>query len=248
MGFAYKGKPLGFSRLTVHQEVSMNAPTTITTRRPSAGTHSFAPIRSMGPAHRERMIRHLVALSPGDRYLRFGYSAGEAQIRHYVDGLDFERDDVFGIFNRRLELVAMAHLAYVSHPDCPNGAEFGVSVSSHARGRRHGKRLFERAVMHARNEGVDLLFIHALSENTVMLSIAAQAGARLVRDGSETEAFLQLPPANLDTWLGELVQEQLAQSDYRWKAQVHGFRNLLGLRMSGVGGAAPKSVDERAEV
>jgi hypothetical protein len=53
-------------------------------------------------------------------------------------------------------------------------------------------RLFERAVMHARNEGVDMLFIHALSENTAMLKIARNAGAALVeRDGSETEAYLQ---------------------------------------------------------
>ena len=32
-----------------------------------------------------------------------------------------------------------------------------------------GARLFDRAVMHARNEGVDMLFIHALSENTAIL-------------------------------------------------------------------------------
>ena len=30
----------------------------------------------------------------------------------YVDMLDFEHDEVFGIFNRRLELIAMAHLAH----------------------------------------------------------------------------------------------------------------------------------------
>jgi len=188
----------------------------------------FAPIRSMGPGHRERMVRHLVALGPEDRYLRFGYPAGDPQIRQYVAGLNFERDDVFGIFNRRLELLAVAHLAYSSSPDCPSCAEFGVSVSAHARGRGYGKRLFERAVMHARNQGVEMMFIHALSENTVMLSIAAQAGSRLVRDGSETEAFLRLPPANFDTLVSELVQEQLAQTDYRWKAQLQAFRQLLG--------------------
>ena len=30
----------------------------------------------------------------------------------YVDGLDFELDEVFGVFNRRLEIVALAHLAF----------------------------------------------------------------------------------------------------------------------------------------
>jgi len=194
----------------------------------SATRAVYAPIRSLGPGHRERIAAHLLALEPADRYLRFGYSAGDVQVRHYADHLDFDRDDVFGIYNRRLELLAMAHLAYANSPDCNSCAEFGVSVSKHARGRGYGKRLFERAVMHARNQGVDMVFIHALTENTAMLAIAAHAGARLVRDGSETEAFLRLPPANFDSLLTELVEEQVAQTNYTLKAQAQAFRHLLG--------------------
>ena len=107
----------------------------------------LAPIRSMGPGHRERMFRHLVALSPEDRYLRFGYAAGDAHIRRYIDGINLETDDVFGIFNRRLELVAMAHLAYVDLANHSNCAEFGVSVLKSARGKGLGGRLFERAAL-----------------------------------------------------------------------------------------------------
>ncbi len=189
----------------------------------------YLPIKSLGPQHRERMCAHLLALDEGDRYLRFGYPAGDVQIRRYVDSINLACDDVFGIFNRKLELVAMAHLAYAVNPDCSHCAEFGVSVSCHARGRGYGARLFERATMHARNEGVDLMFIHALTENTAMLNIARNAGARLVRDGSETEAFLQLPPANFDTVVSELMQEQVAQTDYHLKRQAHAFRRMLGL-------------------
>jgi hypothetical protein len=36
-----------------------------------------------------------------DRYLRFGYPANDEQIRRYVDQLNFDRDELFGIFNRR---------------------------------------------------------------------------------------------------------------------------------------------------
>jgi len=187
----------------------------------------FAPIRSMGPGHRDRIAAHLLALDAADRYMRFGYSAGDAQIRHYVETLDFERDDVFGIYNRRLQLLSVAHLAYANTSECANCAEFGVSVLKHARGRGYGKRLFERAVMHARNQGVDMLFIHALTENTPMLAIAAHAGARLERDGSETEAYLHLPPANFDTLLTEMVHEQVAQANYKLKAQAQAFRHML---------------------
>jgi RimJ/RimL family protein N-acetyltransferase len=180
----------------------------------------MVPIRSLGPAHSERIAKHLLALGADDRYLRFGYAANEAQIRHYVNGLDFERDDIFGIYNRRLELIAMAHLAFSTDPQLKSCAEFGVSVLQKARGRGYGSRLFERAVRHARNEGVHMMFIHALSENRAMLKIARKAGARIERDGSESEAYLKLPPADLDSRMTEMVEEQMAQTDYRLKVQA----------------------------
>lgn len=186
------------------------------------------PIRTLGPAQRERMAEHLLALEPHDRYLRFGYAANEEQIRRYTDSIDFERDDVFGIFNRKLALIAMAHLAFSTDPKCQSCAEFGVSVATSARGRGYGGRLFERAAMHARNEGVDLMFIHALSENTAMLKIARKAGAVLVNDGSETEAYLRLPRATLDTRMSALVEEQFAQTDYHLKNQAKQFWDFLG--------------------
>ncbi len=187
----------------------------------------MVPIRSMGPAHRERIAAHLLALAPHDRYLRFGYAANDEQIGRYVAQLNFERDELFGIFNRKLDLIAMAHLAFSVDPACTSCAEFGVSVAESARGRRYGSRLFERAVMHARNEGVQMLFIHALSENTAMLRIARNAGAIIERDGSESEAHLRLPPADFDSRVTEMVNEQMAITDYRLKAQVQQFRRVL---------------------
>jgi len=188
----------------------------------------IVPIRSLGAGHRKRIASHLLALEPHDRYLRFGYAANDEQIRRYVDHLDFERDDIFGIFNRKLELIAMAHLAFIpSDPGTAPGAEFGVSVLAKARGRGYGSRLFDRAVTHARNEGVELMFIHALSENTAMIKIARHSGATLEREGTETEAYLRLPPATLDSRMTEVVDEQVAQVDYRLKKQARTFLDLL---------------------
>ncbi len=183
----------------------------------------------MGPSHGERIARHLLALSTHDRYLRFGYSANDEQIRRYVDGLNFDRDEIFGIYNRKLELIAMAHLAHSTDPNLKSCAEFGVSVLAQARGRGYGSRLFDRAVMHARNDGVDMMFIHALSENTAMLNIARKAGATIERDGSESEAYLKLPPADLDSRMTEMVEEQIAQTDYRLKVQAKQFWDALAV-------------------
>ena len=189
----------------------------------------MVPIRSIGPSHGERIAVHLLALDPHDRYLRFGYAANDEQIRRYVSGLNFERDEIFGIYNRRLELIAMAHLAFSADPRLKSCAEFGVSVLARARGRHYGSRLFDRAVMHARNEGVDMMFIYALSENTAMLNIARKAGATIERDGSESEAYLKLPPADLDSRVTEMALEQIAQTNYRLKVQAKQFWDLLAM-------------------
>ena len=202
------------------------------------------PIRSIGPSHRERITAHLLALDPQDRYLRFGYAANDEQIRRYADSLDFERDEIFGIYNRKLELIAMAHLAYAVDPRRASCAEFGVSVLPHARGRGYGARLFDRAMMHARNQGVTMIFIHALSENIAMIRIARKAGATVERDGTETEAYLRLPPATMDSRMSALVDEQVAQTDYQLKKQAKQFWDVLGAVQeirSGVRDARDKS-------
>ena len=193
----------------------------------------MVPIRSIGPRHGGRIVAHLLALSPQDRYLRFGYAASDEQIQHYVAGINFERDEVFGIYNRKLELIAMAHLAFSTDPLLQSCAEFGVSVLAHARGRGFGARLFDRAVMHSRNEGVQMMFIHALSENTAMLDIARKAGAKVERDGSESEAYLKLQPADLDSRMTELFDEQIAQADYRLKLQARQFWRFLNRALGG---------------
>lgn len=189
---------------------------------------SWVPIRSLAPRHRGRILAHLLALEEQDRYLRFGYPASDEQVRRYVDALDFEHDEVFGVFNRRLELAAMAHLAYPrSDIDTANAAEFGVSVSARARGKGLGARLFDRAVLHARNRGVDTLYIHALSENKAMLRIARQAGAVVERSGSESEAHLRLPPETLASQVEALVEDGAAAVDYQLKQQARRIDDLL---------------------
>lgn len=194
-----------------------------------ASRFNWVPIRSMSERHRGRIVSHLLSLNESDRYLRFGYPATDAQIERYVGALDFDRDELFGIFNRRLELIALAHLAYVptTGPADAAMAEFGVSVSSHARGRGYGARLFERAVLQASNRGCERLFIHALSENIAMLKIARRAGASVERDGSESAAWLKLPPDSIASQMGQLVERHAAELNYQFKRHAQRLNGLL---------------------
>lgn len=198
----------------------------------------WIPIRSLAERHRPRVLAHLMALESSDRYLRFGYNASDEQVERYVERLDFKRDEIFGIFNRKLELIAMAHLAYVNEDEARPLAEFGVSVSPSARGRGYGSRMFDHAVLHARNRGVDTMIIHALTENTAMLRIVRNAGAQVLRDGTEAEARLQLPPETLGSRMEALVEDGAAEVDYRLKShaqRVSQLRSFLQDVRSGIG-------------
>jgi GNAT superfamily N-acetyltransferase len=195
----------------------------------------WVPIRSLSERHRPRLLAHLVVLDDADRYFRFGHPASDEQIARYVEGIDFRHDEVFGIFNRRLELIAIAHLAYddtdvetESEADSGRLAEFGVSVLKRYRGRGFGSRLFEHSVLHARNRGVERLMVHALTENTPMLHIASSAGAVVERAGGESDAWLKLSPDDVGSHIDELLTEHAAKLDYQLKRHGRRIVDLVG--------------------
>jgi GNAT superfamily N-acetyltransferase len=191
----------------------------------------FVRISALKPADKPQILQHLIDLSSQDRYLRFGYLATDEHIQKYVEGLNFQRDDIFGIYHAQRGIVAMAHLAKISETDHPlsfglataQSAEFGVSVSEMSRGLGLGGRLFERAITHARNQGVQNILIHALTENMAMLHIVRKRGATLVNAGSETTAYLRLPDANFESHTSEFLADHFGNVDYNF---AHGMRWL----------------------
>ncbi len=183
----------------------------------SLGGWQWLPVRLLHERHRPRLLDHLLALSDSDRHLRFGHVASDTQIGLYAAQLDFVHDELFGIFDSQLQLVAMAHLAL---DESARLAEFGVSVQAHLRGRGLGARLFERAVTQARNRGAQAMAIHIARENAAMLAIVRRAGASVEFDGAEATAQLDLPAHTLVTHMEALVESQAADIDYRIKMQV----------------------------
>lgn len=185
----------------------------------------WVPVKTLAADHRGAILEHLLELPSADRYLRFGYAASDEQIQRYVEGLNFERDEVFGVFNRQLRLVAFAHLAYPHEGSCPM-AEYGVSVSAHLRGRGFGKRLFAHAVLRARNRGTDTLLIHALAENQPMLSIARSAGATVERHGPDAQALLKLPGADMASRWEAWLEDRAGGLDYSVKQHTQRLMQL----------------------
>ncbi|WP_079420509.1 GNAT family N-acetyltransferase [Thiomonas intermedia] len=180
------------------------------------------PIRPIGPEHRGQLLQHFLALNAEDRYLRFGYAASDERIRAYVESIRFGVDEIFGVFNRKLDLLAVAHIAMEAGQT--DRAEFGVSVLPRGRGLGIGTRLFERAAVDARNHGLRVLYMQCLSSNGAMLKIARRAGMKVRNDGGETEAHLELPDDTYQSHLDALVENQTGQIDYWIKVFMRQWR------------------------
>lgn len=185
-------------------------------------------VKELQERDRRRMRKHFLALDDSDRLLRFGTTLPDELLEAYVAKIDFERDKVYGVYNRVFKLVAVGHLAFAPKERSPGKvvttkeqvAEFGVSVSRSARGLGIGSKLFERAAIHCRNQDVDTLYMHCLSSNQVMMRIARKAGMEIQREYGEADAYLRLLPANPASMLQEALEEQFATIDYTWKANA----------------------------
>lgn len=191
-------------------------------------------VKELGERDRKRMLRHFFALSDSDRLLRFGSMLKDEQVEKYVRGIDFERDIVFGVLNRRFQLVGVGHLAFLDKEGDKYNvttkarvAEFGVSVSGSARGQGVGSALFERAAIHCRNSDIDTLYMQCLSSNATMMHIARKAGMQIKREYGEADAHLHLPPPSPGSVLQEAFQEQFASIDYAVKANARAAMKWL---------------------
>jgi GNAT superfamily N-acetyltransferase len=194
-------------------------------------------VKELSRRARKRLLRHFLALNSGDRLLRFGSVLSDSLLSRYVDNIDFSRDTVFGVYDRKLRLLGVGHLAFAPREALlsvsasstkERVAEFGVSVAASARGMGVGSRLFERAAMRCRNVDIDTLYMHCLASNKVMMHIAKKAGMAIHRDYGEADAYLKLSPANPASVLQEAVQEQAATLDYTLKANWRAALKWLG--------------------
>lgn len=180
------------------------------------------PVRELTFVDRPALERHLLALEAGDRRLRFGSTTSDAVICGYVGRIDFDRDAVFGIFDERLRLLGAAHFARAS-----GHAELGVSVLAGHRNRGIGGALLERAVLRARNWGVQALLMHCLKENAAMMHLARKQGMRIATDAGEADAWLELPRPDSATFFGEALEQRVGWVDFALKAQFAHVRRLL---------------------
>lgn len=173
------------------------------------------PVVQLGEGQRDLLREHFAALPLEDVRRRFGVTLDPQGRDAYVDRINFQQDCVFAVFADDLSLAGVAHLAHGQ-----GVAEVGLSILPAYRRQGIGKALFQRAMTRARNLQAVELFVHCLAENDVMLHIAREAGMRIVMEQSEADAYLELPPATVDTLGADFAAQQTGLIDYTLKAQA----------------------------
>lgn len=195
------------------------------TRNPRPETaHGHLSIR-LREYHRAALIEHFLDLGREDRRLRFGAALADEAIRAYVDRIDFERDGAFGVQDDDLRLLAVVHVA-----NAGEGAELGLSVLPAHRGFGLGQALLERAVTHLRNRNARMVYVHCLAENAAMMHIARKSGMRIVFEGGESDARLELTPPNAATLFTEWLSDRQAEGVQALRRQARLTRALLAGR------------------
>ncbi len=172
---------------------------------------------------------HFLQLNESDRYLRFGSYVQDPQIHRYIEHIDFEHDSTFGVFNVNLELVGVGHLAPMAadNGDRPFAqdkrgrmAEFGISVHEQVRGLGVGSALFGHALTHCRNRAIYYLYMHCLSKNQGIMTIAKRAGMDIQYDYGEADAYLALNARNLASLMTEAMNTQTSNWNYSFKSYI----------------------------
>ncbi len=179
-------------------------------------------VHLLSERNREALLAHFLQLGPEDRHLRFGSSIGDAGIQAYVDSVDYTESDVFAVYDEQLHVVGAVHLACTA-----DEAELGLSVLKDARGKGIGNSLFERAAVHLSNRFVRRVYMHCLRENQAVIHIAIKNGMRVALDGSEADAWLELPGASPGSVTAEWMASRLALMDYRQKMGAQSTRRMF---------------------
>jgi RimJ/RimL family protein N-acetyltransferase len=125
---------------------------------------------------------HFLALSAGDKLLRFGELRSDRELAQYAETLLRKSELVFLVREPAPSIAGVVHLQFTQ-----TGVMLGLSVSDWARGQGIGTLLLERAILLANSFGIGTLYARGLSENPALRSLATRVGmnvAWVLPDGS----------------------------------------------------------------
>ena len=178
--------------------------------------------RKLSILDKTKLTQHLKSLEGEERRLRFGGSVSDSYIEEYVES-SFNRNSLwFGIDHIDGHLVAACHVALLD-----NDAELGCSVDKDWRNNGFAQLMFDRAVTWLRAKGINHVFMHCLSENGAMKHIARKNDMTVVSEYGESDAEVDLEPANALTPMVDAYADRMALYDMIYKNNLRLIRSLF---------------------
>ncbi|MGZ8274509.1 MAG: GNAT family N-acetyltransferase [Burkholderiaceae bacterium] len=140
-------------------------------------------VQSLTPQDRARILRHLMSLDDGDRWLRFGVAHDADALARYVAAIDFDSSSVLGAALTDGSLIGVAHIALRDAV-----AELGISVSPGQRQNGVAGALAAAALREAQRMGAQEFRFESSASNAGMRRLARQLGMHISAQGAELVA------------------------------------------------------------
>lgn len=178
--------------------------------------------RKLSILDKSKLIAHLQNLQGEERRLRFGGSVNDEYVAEYVEKSFRENSKWFGVDHIDGHLVAACHVALID-----NDAELGCSVDKDFRNQGLAQLMFDRAVTWLRSKGINHVFMHCLSENGAMKHIARKNEMTVVSCYGESDAEVDLEPANVFTPMVDAYADRIALYDMVLKNNIRMIRSIF---------------------
>lgn len=167
------------------------------------------------------IVEHLQRLQGEDRRLRFGGTVSDDYIIDYVENSFLNDSKWFGCEDEDGNIVAVCHVCVET-----DDAELGFSVDKQYRGQSLAQSLFDRAATYLRSRGIEQVFMHCLSENSVMKHIAKKNKMATVTEFGETDANVHLEAKPITAAFEDAYLDRLTIYDAVMKTQIRFIKNF----------------------
>lgn len=153
-------------------------------------------------------LEHLLALDEDDRYCRFSSIYSDEAIKNYVEKIS-STDVIIAQYNEELKIVGAVHLIFYKNSKNECIADFGISVHKESRGNGLARKLLERAILYAKNHGVEKMCTICLVSNRRMQYLAKNSGLTVQESEEGKQALLELDTPNSFSLAEEVFSEYL---------------------------------------
>jgi GNAT superfamily N-acetyltransferase len=128
-------------------------------------------------SHRDEIVAFYLRLDEESRHQRFFGPISEHALRRHVQGLDYERATVMGLWDGA-ELVGVAEAPMTEDAHGELAAELAIALTERARGLGAGGTLYSYALSAAHERGAHYIEVITSHDNQSMQRIALKAGLR----------------------------------------------------------------------